>query len=71
MPPFSIGLNASTLRGTPILRQIDAASRAGFDAIELWFADTDAHRASGGTLQELRHALDDAGLEVPTWRCPR
>lgn len=66
MFPFGLCLNASTLRGTPVLRQIEAASRAGFRAIELWFADTDAHVQSGGSLQEIRHALDDAGLAVPT-----
>ncbi|MBL9127299.1 MAG: sugar phosphate isomerase/epimerase [Verrucomicrobiales bacterium] len=66
MTPFGLGLNASTIRGTPVLRQIHAASVAGFDALELWFADTDAHVAAGGTLAELRRALDDAGLAVPT-----
>ncbi|MGE3312373.1 MAG: hypothetical protein AB7O66_20600 [Limisphaerales bacterium] len=50
MFPFGLGLNASTLRGTPVLTQINAASRAGFKALELWFADTDAHLAQGGSL---------------------
>jgi sugar phosphate isomerase/epimerase len=66
MPPFGLGLNASTLRGTPVLQQIAAASHAGFQAIELWFSDTDAHLAAGGSLPEIRRALDDAGLAVPT-----
>jgi len=66
MPPFGLGLNASTLRGTPVLRQIAAASEAGFQALELWFTDTDAHLAAGGSLPEIRLALDDAGLAVPT-----
>ncbi len=66
MPPFGLGLNASTLRGTPVLQQIAAASQAGFQALELWFTDTDAHLAAGGSLQEIRRALDDAGLSVPT-----
>ncbi|MBN8249758.1 MAG: sugar phosphate isomerase/epimerase [Verrucomicrobia bacterium] len=59
-------LNASTLRGTPVLDQIRAAARAGFRALELWYDDTDAHRRRGGSLEEIRHALEDAGLEVPT-----
>jgi sugar phosphate isomerase/epimerase len=63
---FGYCLNASTLRGTPVLRQIEAAAAAGFGAIELWFADTDAHVAAGGSLREIHRALDDAGLEVPT-----
>ncbi len=63
---FGCCLNASTLRGTPVLRQIEVAAAAGFGAIELWFADTDAHLAAGGSLREIRQALNDAGLAVPT-----
>lgn len=66
MPPFRYSLNASTIRGTSVLRQIDVAAEAGYGAIELWFADTDAHVATGGSLDEIRRALEDAGLEVPT-----
>jgi 2-keto-myo-inositol isomerase len=62
MTPFGYSLNASTIRGTPVLRQIQVAAEAGFGAIELWFADTDAH----GSLKEIRSALDDSGLAVPT-----
>lgn len=63
---FGCCLNASTLRGTPLLLQIEVAAAAGFGAIELWFADTDAHLAAGGSLREIRQALNDAGLAVPT-----
>ena len=66
MTPFGYCLNASTIRGTPVLRQIEVAAAAGFGALELWFADTDAHLAAGGSLRELRTALSDAGLCVPT-----
>jgi sugar phosphate isomerase/epimerase len=66
MSPFGFCLNASTIRGTPILRQIEVASLAGYGGIELWFADVDAHLAQGGSLAELRRALDDRGLAVPT-----
>ncbi len=59
-------LNASTIRGTPILRQIEVAGGVGYDAIELWFADVDAHLAAGGSLVEIRRALDERGLAVPT-----
>ena len=66
MPPFQYCLNASTIRGTPILHQIAVAADAGYEAIELWFADLDAHVAAGGSLREVRQTLDDFGLEVPT-----
>lgn len=47
-------------------RQIEVAALAGFGAIELWFSVVDEHLAAGGTLADLRHALDDRGLVVPT-----
>ena len=61
-----LALNASTIRGTPILRQIEVAALAGFGGIELWFADVDAHLANGGSLAEIRAALDARRLAVPT-----
>jgi sugar phosphate isomerase/epimerase len=61
-----LSLNASTIRGTPIRRQIEVAALAGYGALELWFADVDEHLAKGGTVAELRRALDDRGLAVPT-----
>ena len=66
MSPFTLCLNASTIRGTPVLRQIEVAAEAGYGAIELWFADVDVHLACGGTLADVRRALDDRGLAVPT-----
>ena len=59
-------MNASTIRGTPIARQIEVAAQAGYGAIELWFADVDEHVAAGGTIAELRGMLDARGLAVPT-----
>lgn len=66
MHPFHLCLNASTIAGTPILRQIEVAAQAGYGGIELWFSDVDAHLASGGTLADVRHAAADHGLVVPT-----
>ena len=66
MSAFGYCLNASTIRGTPVARQIEVAALAGYGAIELWFADVDAHVAAGGTIAELRRALDDRGIAVPT-----
>lgn len=66
MSPFLYGLNASTIRGTPVLEQIRLAAAAGYRAIELWYADTDAHLSGGGTLGEIRRAVTDSGLLVPT-----
>jgi 2-keto-myo-inositol isomerase len=66
MSPFKLSLNASTIRGTPILRQIEVAAKAGYGGIELWFADLDLHLASGGTIAELQRAIDGSGLTVVT-----
>lgn len=66
MPAFRYSLNSSTIRPTPILDKIRVAAAAGYGAIELWHDDIDRHLQSGGTLAELRRALDDHGLAVPT-----
>jgi sugar phosphate isomerase/epimerase len=66
MSRFRYCLNASTIRTTPVLRQIQVTREAGYDAIELWHDHIDLHLQSGGTLRELRVALDDHGLVVPT-----
>jgi len=66
MAGFFYCLNSSTIRPTPILEKVRIAGKAGYTAIELWHDDIDAHCAQGGSVNEIRHALDDAELEVPT-----
>jgi len=66
MVDFQYALNSSTIRPTPIMEKIAIAGETGYDGIELWHDDIDAHLQAGGTLGELRHALDDQGLAVPT-----
>src|SRR5690349_2677157 len=66
MPPFLYCLNSSTIRPAPILKKIEVAAQVGYSAIELWHDDIDAHVARGGTVAEIRRALDDRGLIVPT-----
>jgi 2-keto-myo-inositol isomerase len=66
MADFVYCLNASTIKTTPILEQIRVAGQAGYKGIELWHDDIDTHLRNGGTIADLRKALDDYGLEVPT-----
>ena len=66
MSPFQYCLNASTIRPTPILDKIRIAGETGYSAIELWHDDIEAYVAGGGKLSDLRKALDDQGLELPT-----
>ena len=64
--PFHYSLNSSTIKPTPILDKIRVAAEAGYEAIELWHADIDLQLESGGSLEEIRRAVDESGLAVPT-----
>lgn len=66
MPGFRYSLNSSTIKPTPILDKIRIAAQAGYEGIELWHDDIDRHLQGGGTLTEIRRAVDDHGLTVPT-----
>ena len=66
MPRFRYCLNASTIRTTPVLRQIEVTRQAGYEAIELWHDHLDEHLRAGGTLTDVRKALDDNGIVAPT-----
>src|SRR5690606_38007987 len=50
----------------PLMEKIRVAAEVGFQAVELWNDDLTAHVEAGGTLKEVKAALDDAGLLVPT-----
>jgi len=59
-------LNASTIMTTPIMRQIEVAAEAGYEAIELWHDHIDTFVEEGGSVADIRTAVDDHGLAVPT-----
>jgi 2-keto-myo-inositol isomerase len=63
---FKYCLNTSTIKTTPILEQITAATAAGYEAIELWHDKIDQYVIDGGFIGDIRNALDDCGLAVPT-----
>jgi 2-keto-myo-inositol isomerase len=64
--PFRYCLNTATLRGQKlgIVKEIEVAAAAGFEAIEPWIAAIEAHVQGGGTLKDLRQQLSDSGLTV-------
>ena len=64
--PFGYCLNTSTIRGArlPLSREIEIAAAAGFGAIEPWMEEIEAHLQAGGSLQDLRRQIEDAGLKV-------
>lgn len=66
MPRFRYCLNSSTIRPAPLLDKIRIAGETGYEAIELWHDDMDTFLAQGGSLADIRHALADQGLHVPT-----
>ena len=66
MPDFRYALNASTIRPAPILDKVAIAAETGYEGIELWHDEIDEYLSAGGTLDDLRKALDDRALAVPT-----
>ena len=64
--PFGYCLNTSTIRGNnlDIAGVVNAASKAGFHAIEPWIREIDEYTSKGGTLKDLGKRIADAGLTV-------
>ena len=64
--PFGYCLNTSTIRGNnlDIAGEVDAAAKAGFQAIEPWIREIDDYTSKGGTLKDLGKRIADAGLTV-------
>jgi 2-keto-myo-inositol isomerase len=64
--PFGYCLNTSTIRGNnlDIVAVVNAASKAGFHAIEPWIREIDDYTSKGGTLKDLGKRIADAGLTV-------
>ena len=71
--PWPICLNVSTIRPSSLVEKIDAASKAGYDAIEPWIGDLEKYEADGGNLKELGLKIKEKGLFVPNiiglWDC--
>lgn len=63
---FKTCLNTSTLRGfkLPLSQTVEIAAKAGFDAIEPWIEELQAHEQSGNSLEELGQQIRDLGLSV-------
>jgi 2-keto-myo-inositol isomerase len=64
--PFGYCLNTSTIRGNnlEIVAVVNAASKAGFHAVEPWITEIDRYTAAGGALKDLGKRIADAGLTV-------
>lgn len=66
MADFTYCLNTSTIKPAGMLEKIRIAAEAGYGAIELWHEDMDAYARDGGSLEDVKKALADSGLQVPT-----
>ena len=64
--PVRFCLNMSTIRGQDlsVIEQIAVAASAGYDAIEPWIGDLRSYVEQGGSVDDLRKRIADAGLTV-------
>lgn len=64
--PFRFCLNTSTIRGQKlgIVKEVEIAAAAGYDAIEPWVASLQEYVGSGGNLKDLNKRIVDLGLTV-------
>jgi sugar phosphate isomerase/epimerase len=67
-PRFRYCFNTSTISGQklPISEEVPLVAKAGYDAIEPWIRELDAHVQSGRSLKDLGKQIKDAGLAVPS-----
>ena len=64
--PWPLCLDTATIRPQPLLKKIEVAAAAGFDAIEPWDGELRDFEREGGDLQDLGKRIADAGLFVPS-----
>ena len=64
--PFRFCLNTATIRGQKlgIVKEVEVAAKAGYDALEPWIDSLQEFVDHGGSLKDLRQRLIDGGLTV-------
>ena len=64
--PFGYCLNTSTVMGQKLslTEVVDIAAKAGYQGIEPWIRELDAHTRSGGSLADVGKRIRDHGLSV-------
>jgi sugar phosphate isomerase/epimerase len=64
--PFHYGLNTSTIsgQGLGLVRMLEIAAKAGYQAVEPWIRDIDRYVKEGGALPDLRKRIEDLGINV-------
>jgi len=63
---FTYCLNMATIRGHKLgfVRELEVASKAGFQAVEIWMDSLQAYLESGGTLSDARRRMTDLGIQA-------
>jgi 2-keto-myo-inositol isomerase len=63
---FVFCLNTGTIRGQKLglLKEIEVAAKAGYQAIEPWVSSIDEYAKAGGSLADLKRRISDLGLTV-------
>lgn len=64
--PFRFMFNTATIMGQklPLTEQIEVAAKAGYDAIEPWIRDLEAHQTAGKSLKDAGKLARDRGLSI-------
>ena len=64
--PFKYCLNTATIRGQKlgIVKQVEIAGQAGYDAIEPWVDSIQDYVKGGGSLSDLKKRLEDSRVAV-------
>jgi sugar phosphate isomerase/epimerase len=64
--PFRYCLNTATIRGQKlgIVKDIEVAAQAGYDAVEPWLNSIQEYLQKGGTLGDLKKRISDSGLTM-------
>ena len=64
--PFRYCLNTATIRGQKIgiVKEIQVAAKAGYDAIEPWVESIEDYVKNGGSLKDLKNRIKDSGLTL-------
>lgn len=65
-PRFKYALNTSTLMGhkLPLDRELELIAAAGYDGVEVWVREIEAHVEAGGSADDLGKKAKDLGLTI-------
>lgn len=63
---FTYCLNMATIRGHKLglVKELETAAEAGFRAVEIWMDSLQAYLEKGGTPDDLKKRIHDAGIQV-------